>query len=129
YEAPGAITLITAHQELESVTVERDLARFKRGVEQRWSELVYDGLWSSPLRRALSTFVVEVNAHVDGDVRMVLHGGRPVVTGRRSEQSLYDFGLATYDTGDTFDQSFARGFIELFGMPSKLAAVRDQKRG
>ncbi len=129
YEAPGAITLITAHQELESVTVERDLARFKRGVEQRWSELVYDGLWSSPLRRALSTFVDEANAHVGGDVRMVLHGGRPVVTGRRSEESLYDFGLATYDTGDTFDQSLARGFIELFGMPSKLAAVREQKRG
>ncbi|MGH8824014.1 MAG: argininosuccinate synthase [Jiangellaceae bacterium] len=128
YEAPGAITLVTAHQELESVTVERDLARFKRGVEQRWSELVYDGLWSSPLRHALSTFVDEANAQVSGEVRMVLHGGRAVVTGRRSEQSLYDFGLATYDTGDRFDQSFARGFIELFGLPSKLAAVRDQRR-
>jgi argininosuccinate synthase len=129
YEAPGAVTLITAHQELENVTVERDLARFKRGVEQRWSELVYDGLWSSPLRRALSTFVDEANAHVSGDVRLVLHGGRAVVTGRRSEQSLYDFALATYDTGDMFDQSFARGFIELFGLPSKLAAARDTTRG
>jgi argininosuccinate synthase len=73
--------------------------------------------------------VDEANAHVSGDVRLVLHGGRAVVTGRRSEQSLYDFALATYDTGDMFDQSFARGFIELFGLPSKLAAARDQKRG
>jgi argininosuccinate synthase len=129
YEAPGAITLVTAHQELENVTVERDLARFKRGVEQRWSELVYDGLWSSPLRRALSTFIDEASAPVSGDIRLVLHGGRAAVTGRRSDLSLYDFGLATYDTGDTFDQSFARGFIELFGLPSKLAAARDQKRG
>jgi argininosuccinate synthase len=129
YEAPGAITLITAHQELENVTVERDLARFKREVDQRWSQLVYDGLWSSPLRHALSTFVDEANAHVSGDVRLVLHGGRAVVTGRRSEQSLYDFALATYDTGDMFDQSFARGFIELFGLPSRLAAARDKKRG
>ncbi|MGH8776597.1 MAG: argininosuccinate synthase [Jiangellaceae bacterium] len=129
YEAPGAVTLITAHQELENVTVERDLARFKRGVDQRWAELVYDGLWSSPLRHALSTFVDDANAQVSGDIRMTLHGGRAVVTGRRSEQSLYDFGLATYDTGDTFDQSLAKGFIELWGLPSKLAATRDLRHG
>ena len=129
YEAPGAITLITAHQELENVTVERDLARFKRGVEQRWSELVYDGLWSSPLKKALDRFVDEANEHVSGEVRMTLHGGRAVVTGRRSEQSLYDFALATYDTGDTFDQSLARGFIELWGLPSKMAAERDLRHG
>src|ERR671910_889540 len=129
YEAPGAITLIAAHQELENVTVERDLARFKRGVEQRWSELVYDGLWSSPLKKALDRFVDEANEHVSGEVRMTLHGGRAVVTGRRSEQSLYDFALATYDTGDTFDQSLARGFIELWGLPSKMAAERDLRHG
>jgi len=129
YEAPGAIALITAHQELENVTVERDLARFKRGVEQRWAELVYDGLWFSPLRRALDGFVAEANEHVTGDVRMVLHGGRAVVTGRRSDHSLYDFGLATYDTGDTFDQSLAKGFVQLWGLPSRMAAVRDQRTG
>ncbi|NED98468.1 argininosuccinate synthase [Phytoactinopolyspora alkaliphila] len=127
YEAPGALVLITAHQELESVTVERELARFKRTVDQRWGELAYDGLWSSPLKKALDGFIDEANAHVTGEIRMTLHGGRAVVTGRRSEQSLYDFGLATYDTGDTFDQSNAKGFIELFGMSTKLAAVRDQK--
>ncbi len=126
YEAPGALALITAHQELENVTVERELARYKRGVEQRWGELVYDGLWSSPLKTALDGFVETSNEHVSGEIRMTLHGGRAVVTGRRSAQSLYDHALATYDTGDVFDQSNAKGFIELFGMPAKLAAVRDQ---
>ncbi|GLW94366.1 argininosuccinate synthase [Actinokineospora globicatena] len=124
YEAPGAIALITAHQELENVTVERDLARFKRGVEQRWTELVYDGLWFSPLKEALDTFIARSQEYVTGDVRLVLHGGRAVVNGRRSEQALYDFNLATYDEGDTFDQSLAKGFIQLWGLPSKIAAKR-----
>ncbi|MGN6088391.1 MAG: argininosuccinate synthase [Actinomycetes bacterium] len=129
YEAPGAIALITAHQELENVTVERDLARFKRTVDQRWGELVYDGLWFSPLKRALDGFIDDANEHVSGDIRMTLSGGRAVVTGRRSEQSLYDFSLATYDTGDTFDQTLAKGFVELWGLPSKIAARRDQRSG
>ncbi|MER8085145.1 argininosuccinate synthase [Streptomyces sp. NPDC058316] len=125
YEAPGAIALITAHQELENVTVERELARYKRQVEQRWGELVYDGLWFSPLKRALDGFIDEADQHVTGDIRMTLHAGRAVVTGRRSEQSLYDFDLATYDSGDTFDQSKAQGFIEIFGLSSRIAAKRD----
>jgi argininosuccinate synthase len=125
YEAPGAIALITAHQELENVTVERDLARFKRGVEQRWTELVYDGLWFSPLKRALDEFLQSSQEHVSGDIRMTLHGGRAVVTGRRSSSSLYDFNLATYDAADTFDQTLAKGFVELHGLPSKVAAIRD----
>ncbi len=128
YEAPGAIALITAHRELSNVTVERDLARFTRGVQQRWGELVYDGLWFSPLKNALDAYLEEVNADISGDIRMTLHGGRATVTGRRSEKSLYDYHLATYDTGDTFDQSLAKGFIELWGMPSKLAATRAQKQ-
>jgi argininosuccinate synthase len=125
YEAPGAMVLIAAHAELENVTVERDLARFKRQSEQRWGELVYDGLWFSPLKRALDHFFDEVNEHVSGDVRLTLHAGRATVTGRRSEQSLYDFNLATYDEGDSFDQSLAKGFVELWGLPSKIAAKRD----
>ncbi|RCV53030.1 argininosuccinate synthase [Marinitenerispora sediminis] len=127
YEAPGAIALIAAHQELENVTVERELARFKRGVDQRWGELVYDGLWFSPLKKALDGFIAEANAHVSGDIRMVLHGGRAVVTGRRSDASLYDYELATYDTGDKYDQSLARGFIDVWSMPAKIASLRDQK--
>ncbi|MDQ1654186.1 MAG: argininosuccinate synthase, partial [Cryptosporangiaceae bacterium] len=127
YEAPGAIALITAHQELENVTVERDVARFKRQVEQRWAELVYDGLWFSPLKESLDAFIAHTQQHVSGDIRMTLHGGRAVVTGRRSGSALYDYNMATYDSGDQFDQSLARGFVELWGLPSKLAAVRDER--
>src|SRR3954451_6285088 len=127
YEAPGAMALITAHMELENVTVERELARYKRGVDQRWGELVYDGQWFSPLKRALDTFVDEAQSAVSGEIRMVLHGGRATVTGRRSGTSLYDFNLATYDEGDSFDQSLAKGFVELFGLPSRLAAARDAR--
>jgi argininosuccinate synthase len=129
YEAPGAIALMTAREELGNVTLERELARYFRGVSQRWSELVYDGLWFSPLRKALEVFNDEVNASVSGEVRMVLHGGRAVPVGRRSEESLYDFGLATYDTGDTFDQTRSKGFIDLWGLPSTLAAARDERVG
>ena len=127
YEAPGAVALITAHKALEDVTLERDLARFKRTVGQRWGELVYVGLWFSPLKNALDSFIADSQQHVSGEVRMVLHGGRAVVNGRRSEESLYDFNLATYDEGDTFDQSLAKGFVQLWGLPSKIAAKRDQR--
>jgi argininosuccinate synthase len=127
YEAPGAIALITAHQELESVTVERDLARFKRSVDQRWGELAYDGLWYSPLKRSLDSFIESTQSHVSGDIRLTLHGGRAVPTGRRSAAGLYDFNLATYDSGDSFDQSLAKGFVELWGLPSKIAARRDSR--
>ena len=127
YEAPGAIALIAAHQELANVTMERELARFKRGVDQRWTELVYDGLWFTPLRRSLDEFINDAEIGVSGDIRMVLHAGRATVTGRRSTESLYSFDLATYDTGDTFDQSMAKGFIEIFGMTTKLAAERDRE--
>jgi argininosuccinate synthase len=129
YEAPGAIALITAHQELESVTVERDVARFKRGVDQRWGELVYDGLWYSPLKHALDAFIDDTQRYVSGEIRLTLHGGRAVVTGRRAEASLYDFSLATYDEGDMFDQSLAKGFVDLWGLPSRLAAARDARLG
>jgi argininosuccinate synthase len=128
YEAPGAIALISAHQELENVTVERELARFKRGVDQRWGELAYDGLWFSPLKRSLDAFIAETQTHVSGDIRMTLHAGKATVTGRRSDSSLYDFNLATYDAGDSFDQSLAKGFVELWGMSSKLAAARNARQ-
>jgi len=127
YEAPGAMALMAAHAEMENVTLERDLGRFKRGVRQRWSELAYDGLWFSPLHRALRAFVASSQQHVTGEVRMRLQGGRATVTGRRSPVGLYDYGLATYDEQDTFDQSMARGFIELWALPAKMAAARDQR--
>jgi argininosuccinate synthase len=127
YEAPAAIALLAAHSELESVCMELDLSRFKRAAEQRWTELVYDGLWFSPLRTALDAFMTAASRHVTGDARVRLHAGQAVVTGRRSPRSLYDHGLATYDTGDTFDQRLAKGFVELWGLPSKVAAMRDRK--
>jgi argininosuccinate synthase len=127
YEAPAAATLLAARDELAGLTVDRDLARFGRMVSQRWAELVYDGLWYSPLREALDAFVAAANAHVTGEVRVVLHGGRAAVTGRRSDESLYDFALATYDSADTFDQSLAKGFVELWGLPTKIAARRQAR--
>jgi argininosuccinate synthase len=129
YEAPGAIALITAHQELEAVTVERDQARFKKSVDQRWGELVYDGLWFSPLKESLDAFIADTQRYVSGEIRMTLQGGRATVTGRRSDASLYDFSLATYDEGDLFDQSLAKGFVQLWGLPSRLASARDARLG
>lgn len=127
YEAPGAVALIIAHQNLENLTLEREQGRFKRQVEQRWSELVYEGQWYSPLKGSLDAFVEDSQKYVTGDIRMILHGGRAVVDGRRSGVGLYDFNLATYDSGDSFDQSLSRGFIGIYGLSTQLAAAREQK--
>lgn len=127
YEAPGAMVLITAHQALEDVTMERELARYKRLIDGRWSEEVYDGLWFAPLKRSLDAFINSTQDNVTGDIRLVLHAGRITVNGRRSDASLYDFNLATYDTGDTFDQTLAKGFVELHGLSSKIACRRDRE--
>jgi len=127
YESPGAMALIAAHSELLNVTTERELLRYFRGASQRWGELVYDGLWFSPLRKVLNNVIDDVNASATGDIRMVMHAGKATVTGRRSDASLYDYGLATYDSGDTFDQSLAHGFIELWGLPSRMAHARDNR--
>lgn len=126
YESPAGIALIEAHEHLENLTLERDQARYKRLVEAKWSELVYDGLWFSGLKRSLDAFIDDTQHYVSGEIRMKLQGGRAVVTGQRSQQSLYDFDLATYDTGGTFDQSHAKGFIELWSLPAKIAARRNQ---
>src|SRR5690606_11708021 len=125
YEAPAALALIAAHEELENLTLERAVARYKRNVEAEWAGLVYDGLWFSGLKRSLDAFIDHTQQRVSGDIRLSLQGGRAVVTGRRSEESLYDFSLATYDTGDTFDQSLVKGFIELWSLPSRISARRD----
>ena len=129
YEAPGALTLIKAHEALEDVTVERELARYKRLVDARWSEEVYDGLWYSPLKQSLDAFIESSQANVSGDIRLVLHAGQIIINGRRSQQSLYDFNLATYDTGDTFDQSAAKGFVILHGLSTQIANKRNRDGG
>ena len=129
YEAPGAIALIKAHEALEDVTVERELARYKRLTDARWSEEVYDGLWFSPLKKALDQFIQSSQENVTGDIRMVMHAGSIVVNGRRSGQSLYDFDLATYDTGDAFDQTAAKGFVQLHGLSTQISNQRDRDGG
>ena len=129
YEAPGAVALIEAHRALEAVTLERMQLRYKRSMEQTWADLVYEAQWYSPLKRSMDAFIEDTQRYVNGDIRMVLHGGRATVNGRRSETGLYDFNLATYESGDTFDQSSSRGFIEIYGMQSKLAAARDVRAG
>jgi argininosuccinate synthase len=124
YEAPGALALITAHQDLESITLERDLQREKLRLEPRYAELVYDGLWFSPLKDALDAFVASSQRHVTGEVRMKLSPGRCHVVGRRSEWSLYDYGLATYDAADSFDHTHAEGFVRLWGLSLETWAGR-----
>ena len=126
YEVPGAVVLLNAHEELENLVMERDLNRYKRKVEADWANLVYDGLWYSGLKNSLDAFIDHTQTTVTGEVRVRVQAGGAVVTGRKSDQSLYDFDLATYDTGDQFDQSHAKGFIELWSLPGKIAAKRDQ---
>jgi argininosuccinate synthase len=130
YETPSATTLIAAHRDLEDLTLERELAAFKRSIESRYAELVYNGLWWGPLKRALDRFVDDASRSVNGEVRMRLHRGHATPVGRRSSDSaLYDFSLATYDKGDLFDQSLAAGFVELWGLPLRTWAASAQQRG
>jgi len=116
YECPGALALLLAHADLEDLTLERDLLHEKARLEPRWSELVYDGLWFSPLKQALDAFFVESQRHVTGEVRLHLEPGQCFVVGRRSPIGLYDHGLATYDATDTFRHQDAEGFVRLWGL-------------
>ena len=127
YECPGSLALILAHGDLESVTLERDLMREKSRLEQRYAELVYDGLWFSPLREALDAFVDSSQAPVTGEVRLRLEPGRCFVVGRRSELGLYDYELATYDAADSFRHEDAAGFVRLWGLG--LETVARKQRG
>ncbi len=109
YEAPAAVLLLQAHQALEDITLPKEVARFKELVGQQWAQMVYDGLWFSPLRDALYAFVTETQAHVTGDVRLKLFKGSSTVVGRKSPSQLYQLSLATYGRGDAFDQKAAAG--------------------
>ncbi len=117
YECPAALALIAAHADLEDLTLERDLHHEKARLEPRWSELVYDGLWYSPLRTALQAFVDESQRHVTGEVRLRFAApGTCTIVGRRSPVALYDHDLATYDSSDTFRHGDAEGFVRLWGL-------------
>jgi argininosuccinate synthase len=122
YECPGSLALILAHADLESITLERDLMREKARLEPRYAELVYDGLWYSPLRRALDAFVEDSQAPVTGEVRLRLEPGRCFVAGRRAERGLYDYELATYDAEDAFRHEDAAGFVRLWGLGVETVA-------
>jgi argininosuccinate synthase len=122
YEVPGALATIAAHRELETLTLDRDVLHEKARLEMRYAELVYDGLWFSPLREALDGFVAETQRAVTGEVRLQLSPGRCEVTGRRAPNPLYRPDLATYDGGDTFDHEAGRGFVALWGLPARTWA-------
>jgi argininosuccinate synthase len=129
YEVPGALTLIQAHKALEDLCLEREVLHYKLGVEQKWAELVYNGLWFSPLKEALDGFVDTTQKLVTGDVRLRFFKGSCTVVGRRSPYSLYDYNLATYDAADTFDHKAAKGFIDLWGLPTRVWARQRRKVG
>jgi argininosuccinate synthase len=120
YEAPAAITLINAHRALEGLTLTRDVAHFKPLIEQRFANLIYEGLWFSPLREALYAFIQQTQKRVTGAVRMKLHKGQARVVGRTSPYSLYLKDLATYSKEDQFDHHAAIGFIKLWGLPNQI---------
>jgi argininosuccinate synthase len=125
YESPGALALLMAHADLEDLTLERDLQHEKARLEPRWSELVYDGMWFSPLKQALDAFVNESQRHVTGEVKLRFSPpGAGGVVGRRSPLALYDRGLATYDTGDTFRHEDAEGFVRIWGLGVATWAAR-----
>ena len=123
YEAPAALALITAHADLESLVLERSLGREKKRLESTWAQLVYEGLWYSPLREAIDAFAERSSQAVTGDVRLRFSPGHCTSVGRRSPHSLYDFGLATYDDEDEFVHSDASGFVKLWGLPTRQWAV------
>jgi argininosuccinate synthase len=124
YEVPGALSIIRAHRALEDLTLERDLAHHKPAMEARWADLVYDGQWFGPLRSAIDAYIAATQAHVTGEVRLRFEPSACTVVGRRSDASLYDLSLATYGGGDAFDQSDARGYLRLYGLPLKVWAAR-----
>jgi argininosuccinate synthase len=119
YECPAALAVIQAHKELETMTLTKDVLRFKATVEQRYAELTYDGLWFTPLKSALDAFVTETQKTVTGSVRLKLYKGTATVVGRTAGQALYSKELATYDPNSTFDEAAAAGFIALWGLPAR----------
>jgi argininosuccinate synthase len=125
YECPGALALIGAHADLEDLTLERDVHHEKARLETRWAELVYDGMWFSPLKEALDAFMEETQRHVSGDVRLRFEApGLMRVVGRRSPKALYDYGLATYDAADTFQHADSEGYVKIYGLGVKTWAAR-----
>ncbi|HOO57427.1 MAG TPA: argininosuccinate synthase [bacterium] len=129
YEAPAATVILKAHQDLESLVLNRDTLHYKVLVEQRYSELIYDGLWFSELREHLDAFFASTQQNVTGTVRVKLFRGNSVVVGRKSPNSLYRWELATYDTGDQFNHADSEGFISIWGLPERVESLSGRKKG
>ena len=127
YEQPAALALITAHKALEDMCLEREVLHYKLGIEQKWAEVVYYGQWFAPLKAALDGFINSTQTHVTGTVRVKFYKGNCTVVGRKSDYSVYDYALATYDKEDNFDHEASAGFIELFALPAKTWAENRQK--
>lgn len=128
YECPAAVTLIAAHRALEALTLPRDVIEFKRTLEQKYSQIVYDGLWFGGLREPIDAFIDNTQKHVTGTVRVKLFKGQATVVGRKAPESLYDEGLSTYSTGDSFDHTSAVGFIYVWGLPGRTVTKAHSKK-
>lgn len=120
YETPALLVLIQAHRDLESLTLTADVTHYKRGIEETYSQIIYNGLWYSPLKAALDAFVLQTQERVTGVVRVKLFKGNATIVGRKSENSLYSFDLATYGSDDQFDHKAAEGFIYVWGLPTRV---------
>jgi argininosuccinate synthase len=120
YESPAMLVLIHAHRDLESLTLTADVTRYKRGIEETYSQLVYNGLWYSPLKAALDAFIQQTQERVTGTVRVKLFKGNAMIVGRNSDNSLYSHDLATYGAEDQFDHKAAEGFIYVWGLPTRV---------
>ena len=129
YEAPGALALIVAHRGLEDMCLEREVLRYKLHLEHDWATMVYNGQWFSPLKHAVDAFMATTQQCVTGTVRLKFYKGSCTVTGRKSNFSLYDYGLATYDAADTFNHKAAKGFIDLYGLSTKVWAKNRREQG
>ena len=127
YEVPAALILIKAHKDLEKYVCTKHENSFKAIVDQRWTELAYEGMWVDPLRDALEAFINEVNTKVTGSVKVKLFKGNAQVVARESPYGIYDLNLATYETESSFDQRLSYGFIPLFGLQSRMGFITKKK--
>jgi argininosuccinate synthase len=128
YETPALLVLIDAHRDLESLTLTADLTQYKRGIEQTYTQMIYNGLWYSPLKEALDAFVQKTQERVTGTVRIKLFKGTSTLVGRKSDYSLYTPELATYGAEDVFDHKAAEGFIYVWGMPTRVWAEQGRQQ-
>ncbi len=126
YECPAAIIILTAHRELERLTLTREENLFKEILDSKWAQMAYFGQWYEPLKNDLDAFTNKTQDVVSGNVRIKLHKGNAIVVGRKSPNSLYDLGLATYNKEDKFDHKAAEGFIRLWGLQSEISGKRDK---